>query len=270
MIENTLFESVDRVVTPSRDIPLEQKALIAIERLRLHEPPGGYYFATSCGKDSVLVQRLLDLSGVKYEAHYHNTTVDPPEHILWLRKAYPTVVIDRPETTMWELIAYKRQPPRHDMRYCCEALKERHGSNRTVVDGVRWQESTARSKRPSYERCTKRADTMLLHPIIEWSTKEVWYYIRTNGLPYSPLYDEGWKRVGCVMCPLAPVWQMLKQAERWPKIADAYKRACRRAFERGPVPGNEDKWDWLSGDDMYHRWIINAGRRDNTQCMLFE
>ena len=52
---------------------------IAIDRLREFEPPEGYYVAFSGGKDSITVLDLVRRSGVKYDAHYSLTTVDPPE-----------------------------------------------------------------------------------------------------------------------------------------------------------------------------------------------
>ena len=58
---------------------------IAIERLKTFEAnaiaknPKGYYVAYSGGKDSDVILDLVRRSGVKYEAHHHLTTADPPE-----------------------------------------------------------------------------------------------------------------------------------------------------------------------------------------------
>lgn len=37
---------------------------------------------------------------------------------------YPAVIINQPDTTMWELISQKHYPPTRRMRYCCSELKE--------------------------------------------------------------------------------------------------------------------------------------------------
>lgn len=51
---------------------------ISIAILREFEPEEGYYLAFSGGKDSVALKHLCDLAGVRYDAHYSMTTVDPP------------------------------------------------------------------------------------------------------------------------------------------------------------------------------------------------
>ena len=50
-----------------------------IERIKAFEPPEGYFLAFSGGKDSVVIKALADMAGVKYDAHYQLTSVDPPE-----------------------------------------------------------------------------------------------------------------------------------------------------------------------------------------------
>ena len=77
--------------------------------LRMH--PNGYYLAFSGGKDSQTVYHLCKDAGVKFDAHYNLTTVDPPEVIYFMRRFYPDVIVDRAGTTMWDLIVKKGMPP---------------------------------------------------------------------------------------------------------------------------------------------------------------
>ena len=37
-------------------------------------------------------------------------------------------------------------------------------------------------------------------PLAFWMEADIWAYIRENNLPYSPIYDMGYKRTGCVFC----------------------------------------------------------------------
>ena len=114
--EMTLYGEVDKVK-------------VAINRLKLHEPKEGYYVAFSGGKDSCVVLDLCKRAGVKYDAHYSVTTVDPPELIYFIRRYYPDAWENRmrPEISMWELIPRKRMPPTQRVRYCCQYFKENGG-----------------------------------------------------------------------------------------------------------------------------------------------
>lgn len=127
----------------------KDKVQVAIDRFRTFEPPEGYYLAFSGGKDSVVIKALADMAGVKYDAHYNLTSVDPPELVQFV-KSFPDVIIDRPkdkdgnQITMWNLIPRKKMPPTRIVRYCCNELKEVGGQGRLVVTGVRWAESPNR------------------------------------------------------------------------------------------------------------------------------
>lgn len=77
--------------------------------VRYHED--GYYLAFSGGKDSVVLYVLAKMAHVKFQAHYHLTTVDPPELVRFIREAFPDVKVEYPELTMWDLIVKKQMPP---------------------------------------------------------------------------------------------------------------------------------------------------------------
>ena len=93
------------------------------EEMALRMSQKGYYLAFSGGKDSVVIYRLAQMAGIRFEAHYHLTTVDPPELVQFIRLDYPQVVIDRPVLSMWQLIPKKQIPPTRKALYCCEVLK---------------------------------------------------------------------------------------------------------------------------------------------------
>lgn len=139
LVENTLFGVRDKVQE-------------AIQRLKSFEPEEGYYVAFSGGKDSQCVYHLCEMAGVKFDAHYSVTSVDPPELVRFIKKQYPSVSIDIPHDkngkpiTMWNLIPTHSMPPSRIMRYCCAELKESNGIGRVTVTGVRWAESQRRKK----------------------------------------------------------------------------------------------------------------------------
>ena len=139
LVEETLFGTRNKVEE-------------AIGRLRSFVPPEGYFLAFSGGKDSQCVYELAKMAGVKFDAHYSVTSVDPPELCRFLKKNYPDVIWDYHywpdgrKKTMWNVIAAHTIPPTRQARYCCQELKESGGKGRVVVTGVRWAESVRRKE----------------------------------------------------------------------------------------------------------------------------
>ena len=129
----------------------EEKVKIAIERLENFQPEEGYFVAFSGGKDSQCIYHLCEMAGVKFDAHYSVSSVDPPELVRFIREKYPDVSMETPHDadgnpiTMWNLIPKKLMPPTRLARYCCDHLKEKSGVGRVTVTGVRWAESTNRA-----------------------------------------------------------------------------------------------------------------------------
>lgn len=126
------------------------KVQTAVNRLKAFEPAEGYYVAFSGGKDSQCIYHLCEMAGVKFDAHYNITSVDPPELVRFIKKYYPNVSRDYPRysngkvITMWNLIPKQLIPPMRNARYCCRYLKESSGKGRVTVTGVRWDESINR------------------------------------------------------------------------------------------------------------------------------
>lgn len=240
---------------------------VACKRLQTFEPPGGYVLAYSGGKDSDTLLALAKLAGVRFEAHYHATTIDPPEVVRHIR-SHADVIMDRPRESYVKLVERKGLPSRF-RRWCCSELKERPFPDRIVLTGVRWQESPRRKARGTYEAARAGHGQHFLHAIIEWSAEDVWAFLRSHGVPYCSLYDEGHKRIGCVMCPMSGGKQMTADSLRWPHIAAAIKRAFLRYSEAHPVAEGKMK---VNPQDFWHKWLAGlaglAGHDDST-CDIF-
>ena len=271
------------------------KVQTAIDRLKAFEPPEGYWLAYSGGKDSVCIKRLADLAGVKYEAHYACTSVDPPELVRFVRQQkdvnfdIPHDINGNPKT-MWNLIP-KRGVPTRLQRFCCKELKESYGVGRITITGVRWAESSRRRKRHGLitipgknneiqlnndndearrlvEQCYTKRKTMM-NPIIDWTDEEVWEFIKSENVPYCELYDCGYKRLGCIGCPMNR--NRSKELEQYPKYKAAYIRAFDRMLEKRRERGLPIIKNWTCGEEVMD-WWINGGNKyvDPNQISFME
>ncbi len=260
----------------------QDKVQVAIDRIKMFEPKEGYYLAFSGGKDSLVIKTLADMAGVKYDSHYNNTTVDPPELIYYIKKYHPDVIIERPPTTMWKLIVKQGIPPTRLARYCCSILKEGGGTGRFVITGVRWAESAKRknnrsliefdrygsdskkakesreiflnsdndTKRNMLENCTIKGKHVL-NPIVDWSDTDVWNFIKSNNLPYCKLYEQGYKRLGCIGCPNNT--NRVEEFKRYPKQYQAYLRAFDRMLKVRTEKGL--KTQWKTAQEVMDWWL---------------
>lgn len=134
---------------------------------------------------------------------------------------------------------------------------------RRTVFGVRWEESTARTKNWGVMTYNRTHREYTLCPIVEWKWEHVWHFIRTRGISYCSLYDEGFKRIGCVGCPMSGSKSRKIQFKRWPKIEAMWKRACRGAYEKRVASGAESVSRWSSWEEMWGWWTED---QEESEC----
>lgn len=263
----------------------QSKLEATIQRIKMFEPPEGYYVAFSGGKDSQVIYHLCKEAGVKFDAHYNITGIDPPELVYFLRESYPDVQRHQHEKSMFQLMEEKGLPTRQK-RFCCAELKERGGNGRFVITGVRWAESNNRKnnrdlvefdtygskskgaiekreiflladndeKRNMIENCTVKGKHVL-NPIIDWTEAEVWDYLKSRNIKYCKLYDEGHTRLGCIGCPNSS--KKREELAKYPKFAENYKRAIASwlpgYLERRKTKGEKPLFTTV--DEWYSWWI---------------
>ena len=230
----------------------------AIAFIREHEPPEGYFVGFSGGKDSIVTLELVRMSGVKHQAYYSATGIDPPEVVKFIRQNYPEVKWLRPKMSFWEGIQRNR-PPRRVTRWCCDVLKKtpsRHIPLSRRIMGIRAEESAVRASRP---RISKVGKQFIHKPVFAWLEWHIWDFITEHSLSYPSLYDEGWDRLGCVICPFLchKNQRAINQHKaRWPRQHKAFEHAVTRWWHkmREKEKFDRDKYEDETPEQYIQAW----------------
>jgi phosphoadenosine phosphosulfate reductase len=203
------------------------KVQAAVDRLRAFEPEGGYFVAFSGGKDSQCIYHLCVRAGVKFDAHYNVTSVDPPELVHFIKTQYPDVSVEVPHDkdgrpiTMWTLIPQKKMPPTRLVRYCCDKLKEQQGQGRVVVTGVRWAESDRRKKSAGVVNVRGRSVQRMAESAEARITKQGGLVLNYDGAEARRLVEQCYRTRKTLINPIVDwldedVWEYLNEVERVP------------------------------------------------------
>lgn len=140
---------------------------------------------------------------------------------------------------------------------------------RIVLTGIRSAESVKRAGRRMVEQCYKDRSKTYLHPIIDWSDSDVWDFIHKNKMVYCKLYDEGFKRIGCIGCPM--VTNQKDEFKRWPHAKKLYLHAFSEMLKerRRRNLGNDNQF--MNIVQLYKWWIGDAVKKaDPDQTVMFE
>ncbi len=190
--------------------------------------------------------------------------------------------------TMWSLIVKNGTPPTRLIRYCCRELKEVSVPKRFIATGIRQSESSARKIRSSFEtRAKKKSDAirksyedtkevfedskvrdeiwdctfiknakenkdLICNPILHWTDEDIWAYIREKKLNVNPLYNKGYKRVGCILCPNSTKEEKIKMIKDFPKYKDNYIKAFDRMIAKRKREGKPCNWE--NGEQCFYWW----------------
>lgn len=87
------------------------------------------------------------------------------------------------------------------------------------ITGQRHDQSPTRAGVPQVQDDTAFSDDRRTlkkyNPLADWTSAQVWDYIRDNQVPYNPLHDRGFVSIGCEPCtrPVGP--NMHERSGRW-------------------------------------------------------
>ena len=211
----------------------ELEALSAEDLLRWADEEFGERLCLTCSwqkQSSVLVHMVTDL-GLEMDVVELDTqlffkeTYETRERIL---ERYGVTLI-RPEIiTVAE--QHKQEGPNlweRDPDRCChirkvEPLIEVLQPYDAWISGIRRDQSPSRANARKVER-SDRYGVWKIQPLVDWSEKDVWSYIKANDIPYNPLHDAGYRSIGCIPCTRPTRPDEEERAGRW---ADSDKLEC--------------------------------------------
>jgi thioredoxin-dependent adenylylsulfate APS reductase len=108
-----------------------------------------------------------------------------------------------------------------DLRVSCceirkvEPLKRKLATLDAWVAGLRREQWRTRKNIAKVELDRDHGNIVKLNPLADWTSDEVWAYVRKHDVPYHELFDHGYASIGCAPCtrPVQPGES--ERAGRW-------------------------------------------------------
>ena len=97
----------------------------------------------------------------------------------------------------------------HDHRKaCCEVrklvpLRQALEGSRGWVTGLRRQQNTTRQATEVLQIDYANGNILKINPLCNWTTEDVWAFVKKNNIPYNSLHDKGFPSIGCAPCTRA-------------------------------------------------------------------
>ena len=112
------------------------------------------------------------------------------------------------ETLEGERGFYSFRQSVEERKRCCgirkvEPLGRALGALDAWITGLRREQAVTRTALPALEPDLAHGGIVKVNPLIAWSERQVWDYVRRNGVPYNRLHDQGYPSIGCAPCTRA-------------------------------------------------------------------
>jgi phosphoadenosine phosphosulfate reductase len=102
---------------------------------------------------------------------------------------------------------------------CCnlrkvEPLRRKLGELQAWITSIRRDQTTTRASAGKIE-WDQKFGLVKINPIADWSSKQVWQYIREHDVPYNELHERNYPSIGCTHCTRAVRPGEDPRAGRW-------------------------------------------------------
>ncbi len=214
----------------------------------------------SGGKDSLATYLVVE-KALKHSPpiFFTDTGIEFPETIDYIiefaRDRGVEIVGQQAKDRFWESLD-DFGPPARDFRWCCKVLKlgpaassiaEHFQGNVLNFMGQRKLESFQRSIEPRVTQNPWVPGQVSAHPIQKWNALEVWLYIFREKAEFNPLYNCGYHRMGCYLCPSSPLAELESIRESHPALHKRWNEKLKEWAGRYGFPEewvNHGFWRW--------------------------
>ncbi|MHC1576222.1 MAG: phosphoadenosine phosphosulfate reductase domain-containing protein [Methanosarcinaceae archaeon] len=183
----------------------------------------------SGGKDSLAMLQLVDECLDDYDILFADTGLEFPEtleNVSMIGDRY-----NKPIRSISVGDAFWRSvddfgPPAMEARWCCKVCKlgpitqlieDNYENGCLTFIGQRKYESEARARSERVWKNPWVGNQIGASPIQDWTALHVWLYIFKHDLPYNPLYEQGYDRIGCWLCPSSSLADLVRLKETHPR-----------------------------------------------------
>ncbi len=202
---------------------IEGEAMGFIRRA-MAEHPLPVTISYSGGKDSLATLLLVIKTVPDFDVLYINTGLEFPEttqNVDEVVEKYGLKLKTAQAESFWDA-APSFGAPSVEARWCCKVCKL--GPITNLIDGnyadgcltfigQRRYESEVRAKSQRIWRNPWVGNQVSASPIQNWTALHIWLYLFREHAPYNPLYERGFDRIGCWLCPSASLadYEFVKQ-----------------------------------------------------------
>lgn len=107
-------------------------------------------------------------------------------------------------------------------------------------EGKKVNEDYFSANKESEVRCINGKDSILVSPILNWTEKDVWEFLNdVVKVSHCELYDKGYKRIGCILCPMSSHKQKIREMNDFPHVKRNWLKAIKAIRMGGGVQQRE-------------------------------
>jgi len=166
--------------------------------------PSARVFVLDTGRLPQAVYDLIDRVRDKYDKHV--------EVLFPVAEDVQAMVRERGMNLFYESV--------ENRKLCCRIRKVEPMKRHLVdldawVSGLRRDQGVTRTDTPKVEIDRAHGGLVKLNPLADWTSDQVWQYVRAHGVPVNRLHQQGYPSVGCEPCTRAISPGEDARAGRW-------------------------------------------------------